>query len=126
LLFTPHVEFAFPQWVQALRVGVFRFFSMPFFAVSLRLPDSFSEDFLATIPQHRSFINQLLAEHVIEYYAISASRGRGWVVIKGESEETVRDIVAQFPLYPYLHITDIDELFIFDSAASRFPHISLN
>ena len=99
---------------------------MPFFTVLLSLPSSFSEDFLATIPQHRVFINQLLAEHVIETYAISASRGRGWVVMKGENEEAVRDIIAQFPLYPYLRIADVDELFIFDSAASRFPHISLN
>lgn len=99
---------------------------MPFFAVSLRLPTSYTEDFLATIPQHRLFINQLLAEHVIEAYAISANRGRGWVVINGENEEAVRNLIAQFPLYPYLHITDVDELFIFDSTASRFPHISLN
>lgn len=99
---------------------------MPFFTVSLHLPTSFSEEFLATIPEHRLFINQLLAEHVIETYAVSASRGRGWVTVKAESEEAVRDIVAQFPLYPYLHIATIDELFIFDSAASRFPHISLN
>jgi len=99
---------------------------MPFFAVSLSLPTSFSEDFLAIIPQHRAFINQLLAGHIIETYAISAGRGRGWVVMKGENEEAVRDIIAQFPLYPYLHIADVDELFIFDSAASRFPHISLN
>jgi len=39
---------------------------MPSFAVSLRLPDSFTEEFLATIPQHRAVINQLLSEHVIE------------------------------------------------------------
>jgi len=38
----------------------------------------------------------------------------------------VRAIVEQFPLYQYLRSIEIDELFIFDSAASRFPHISLN
>jgi len=99
---------------------------MPAFAVSLRLPDSFSEDFLAIIPQHRLIINQLLSEHIIETYAISANRGRGWVVINGDDEEAVRAIVAQFPLFPYLEVMAVDELFIFDSAASRFPHISLN
>jgi aspartate 1-decarboxylase len=99
---------------------------MPSFAVSLRLPDSFTEDFLAIIPQHRAVINQLLSEHIIETYAISANRGRGWVIVNGEDEEAVRAIVAQFPLYSYLEVMAIDELFIFDSAASRFPHISLN
>jgi len=99
---------------------------MPSFVVSIRLPDSFTEDFLAIIPQHRAVINQLLAEHIIEAYAISADRGRGWVVINEADEDAVRAVVAQFPLLPYLEVMEIDELFIFDSAASRFPHISLN
>lgn len=99
---------------------------MPSFAVSLRLPDFFTEEFLAIIPQHRLFINQLLSEHVIEAYAISADRGRGWVVINGDDKDAVQAIVTQFPLHPYLEVVAIDELFIFDSSASRFPHISLN
>lgn len=99
---------------------------MPTFVVSLRLPDSFDEDFIALIPRHRAFINQLLAEHVVEAYAISADRSRGWVTMNGDDAEAVRAVVEQFPLYRYLRGVEIDELFIFDSAAARFPRISLN
>ena len=99
---------------------------MPTFVVTLRLPDSFGEDFIALIPRHRNFINRLLSEHVIEAYAISADRSRGWVTINGEDAAAVRAIIEQFPLYSYLRHIEIDELFIFDSAAARFPHISLN
>jgi hypothetical protein len=99
---------------------------MPAFAVSFSLPQAFTEDFVAIIPQHRTFINHLLSEHIIEAYAISASRSRGWAIIMGDDEEAVRAIVVQFPLYAYLRSIEVDELFIFDSAASRFPHISLN
>jgi len=99
---------------------------MPTFVVSLRLPESFDEDFIALIPTHRQFINKLLAEHVIESYAISADRSRGWVTINGDDAASVRAIVAQFPLYEYLRQIEVDELFIFDSAAARFPRISLN
>jgi hypothetical protein len=99
---------------------------MPAFFVSFRLPQSFTEDFMAVIPQHRTFINQLLSEHIIEAYAISASRSRGWAIIVADDEVAVQAIVEQFPLYSYLRGIEIDELFIFDSAASRFPHISLN
>jgi len=81
---------------------------------------------MAIIPRHRAFINQLLAEHVLEAYAISASRSRGWAIITGDDETAVRAIVEQFPLYQYLHNVEVDELFIFDSAAARFPRISLN
>lgn len=81
---------------------------------------------MAIIPQHRTFINQLLAEHIIEAYAISANRSRGWAIITSDDEEAAHTVVKQFPLYPYLRSIEIDELFIFDSAAARFPHISLN
>ena len=99
---------------------------MPTFVVSLRLPDVFDEDFMALIPRHRAVINRLLSEKVIETYAISADRSRGWVTINGDDEAAVQEVLEQFPLYHYLHGVEIDELFIFDSTASRFPLISLN
>jgi hypothetical protein len=99
---------------------------MPTYVVSLRLPESFDEDFIALIPRHRAFINRLLANHVIEAYAISADRSRGWVTMNGDDAAAVRAIVEQFPLYAYLGGIEIDELFIFDSAANRFPRISFN
>ena len=99
---------------------------MPAFIVSIKLPASFTEDFIAIIPKHRAFINQLISEHVIEYYAISADRGRGWVIINSDDEVTVRNVVKQFPLYPFFNVVEIDELLVYDSAASHFPHISLN
>ena len=99
---------------------------MPTFVVSLRLPDSYDEDFIALIPRHRAFINQLLADKVVEVYAISSDRSRGWVTMNGDDAAAVQAVVEQFPLYQYLRGVEIDELFIFDSAATRFPHISLN
>lgn len=99
---------------------------MATFVVLLSLPESFDEDVLAAIPRHRAFINKLLAEHVIETYAISADRSRGWVMMNGDDEAAVRAVVAQFPLFRFLREVEVDELFIFDSAASRFPRISLN
>ena len=99
---------------------------MPTFVGTLRLPESFDEGFIALIPKHRDFINRLLAEHIIEAYAISADRSRGWVTINGDDVATVLAVVEQFPLYHYLGQIEVDELFIFDSAAARFPRISLN
>ena len=98
---------------------------MPTFVVSLRLPDAFNEEFIAIIPRHRDFINRLLNEKIVEYYAISSDRSRGWVTIKGD-DAAVQALVEQFPLYRFLRGVEIDELFIFDSTASRFPHINLN
>lgn len=99
---------------------------MPTFVVTILLPETYREDFLALVPQHRAVINRLLSEKVIETYAISAVRRRGWVTINGDDAEAVRAVVEQFPLYRYFYGIEIDELFIFDTAATRFPHISLN
>jgi hypothetical protein len=99
---------------------------MPTFVVSLRLPDAFNEEFIAIIPRHRDFINRLLNEKIVESYAISSDRSRGWVTINGDDAAAVQALVEQFPLYHFLRGVEIDELFIFDSTASRFPHINLN
>ena len=99
---------------------------MPTFVVSVLLPESFDDDFIALIPRHRDFINRLLNEKIIETYAIGSDRSRGWVTINGDDEAAVRAVVEQFPLYHFMHGVEIDELFIFDTLASRFPHISLN
>ncbi|TPG61729.1 hypothetical protein [Hymenobacter nivis] len=90
------------------------------------MPDSYEESFLALIPRHRSVINRLLSEKVIEAYAISADRRRGWITINGDDAGAVRSLVEKFPLYSYFLGIEIDELFIFDSVATRFPIISLN
>lgn len=63
---------------------------------------------------------------MMEFYAISSDRSRGWVTINGDDTAAVRGVVEQFPLYRYLYGVEIDAVFIFDSAASSFPHIGLN
>ncbi|RAK70291.1 hypothetical protein [Hymenobacter edaphi] len=99
---------------------------MGLYVVSLRLPDSFDEEFVALIPRHRAFINSLIEENVILSYAISADRSRGWVTMHGATPEAVRGVVEQFPLYRFLQSIEVDELFVFDSTATRLPKISLN
>ena len=81
---------------------------------------------MALIPRHRAFISHLIAENVVETYAISADRSRGWITMNGEDADEVRAVVEQFPLYDFLSNIEIDELFLFDSSATRLPRISLN
>lgn len=99
---------------------------MPTFVVTILLPDTYDEAFIALIPRHRDLINRLLNEKVVEVYAISSDRSRGWVTINGDDAAAVKAVVEQFPLYRFFQSVEIDELFIFDSTASRFPLISVN
>ena len=79
---------------------------------------------MALIPRHQAFSNQLLADKIGETYASRA--GRGWVMVNAADATAVRTVVEQFPLSSYLRGVEIDELFVFDSASSGFPRISLN
>lgn len=99
---------------------------MPTFGVSLRLPDAFNDEFTALIPRHRDFINRLLNEKIVDVYAISSDRSRGWVTINSDDVAAVQAVVEQFPLYRFMHGVEIDELFIFDSIALWFQAINLN
>ncbi|MBC6608971.1 hypothetical protein H8B13_19285 [Hymenobacter sp. BT188] len=99
---------------------------MPRFVVSLRLPALFTQEFMALIPSHWALIQQLIEDHVIETYAISADRTRGWITINADDAAAVQAVVELFPLYSFITEVEIDELFIFDSAKSRFPRLSLN
>ena len=99
---------------------------MPTFVVSLRLPDAFNDEFTALIPRHRDFINRLLNEKIVDVYAISSDRSRGWVTINSDDVAAVQAVVEQFPLYRFMHGVEIDELFIFDSIALWFQAINLN
>ena len=99
---------------------------MSVFVVSLRLPGFYDEEFISLIPSHRQLVNQLLSVHIMEAYAISAARDRGWITLNAEDATAAQSIVRQLPLYKYFSEVRIDELFIFDRAPGRFPAISLN
>jgi len=66
---------------------------MPTFIVTISLPETYEDNFLALIPRHRSVINHFLSEEVTETYAISADRHRGWVTVSGDDADAVRIVV---------------------------------
>jgi len=90
--------------------------------VTFPTPDS---QFMAKIPAHRAYINKLIYDEVIEYYAISAERTSGWIVMNANSKREVIDILEKSPLFSYFEL-DIDQLMVFDSTAYRFPKMVLN
>ena len=99
---------------------------MPKFVVTLLLPTYYTDEFTALIPSHWSYVSQLIDERVIEVYAISADRSRGWVTLNGPTDAAVRALVAKMPLSPFFTGINVDELFVYDSVASRFPLLSPN
>jgi muconolactone delta-isomerase len=62
-------------------------------------------DILALIPAEVERGMALDAQGIREQLYIAADQSRAWQIYRGETAESVRAIVATFPLYPFLNVT---------------------
>ena len=83
------------------------------------------EEFMALVPAHRTFINELIDKNIIDYYAVSMETQRSWMIINAADKNAVEVYLKQSTLYNYWTI-EIDELFVYDSQAYRLPALQLN
>lgn len=95
------------------------------FMVELFLPEELDADFMRMIPAHRAYINELINKGIIITYSISFDRTKGWIIFSANEAEEVLDIVQQFPIHQFITI-EINELFIHDGEAFRFPKLHYN
>lgn len=93
--------------------------------VDINLPGEFTQEFAAKIPEQRFYINEMMADGVIENYSLAIDRRKLWVVIDAKSEEDVMNVLADFPIIDDISF-DIHELMFHNSAALTFPSFSLN
>ncbi|MEP7266743.1 MAG: hypothetical protein ABI844_03880 [Saprospiraceae bacterium] len=83
------------------------------------------ELFWDLLPAHRKVVNDLLIEGVIEMYAISEDRSRGWIVFNAKNEKTVKNLMESFPIRNYFQY-EIVSLFILNNSVSLWPKVHLN
>ncbi len=95
------------------------------YMVEFNLPEDLTDDFLELIPLQRNIIHTLLAEGILVNYAISLQNSRLWAVINADSEEEVEEILADWPLLPYLE-GSIHLLTFYKSKEETQPAFSLN
>jgi hypothetical protein len=83
------------------------------------------DEFMSHVPEHRSYINQLIEDGVIDYYSVSLENNTVWVVVNALTKEDVEAYLDASPLRPYWTCT-INELFVFDGQSMRLPALQLN
>ncbi len=98
---------------------------MAHYLAEIDLPAELSEEFLALIPRQRAQVEKLFTEGTLLSYSLSADRTRLWAIFTASSELEVSEILATFPLHPYIH-SHIHELFFTQHAGTTFPAVSLN
>jgi hypothetical protein len=84
-----------------------------------------SEEMMQLLEEHRTYINSLIEEQILEHYAVSMEVQKAWITINGESKTEVEEILSVSPLYKYWEL-DIRELILWDGMNYRLPAVQLN
>jgi hypothetical protein len=84
-----------------------------------------NEDTMAIISEHRSYINELIEQQVIEHYAVSMETQRLWITLNAEDKSAVRRTLSRSPFYAYWTL-EVNELVIWDGQNYRLPVVQWN
>ncbi len=79
----------------------------------------------ALLVSHRTYINKLILEGVIDHYAVTMESQRIWITINAVSKEEIDIQLSKSPLYKYWTY-QIDELYVIDGLHYRLPAVQLN
>ncbi|MBA3944885.1 MAG: hypothetical protein H0X37_10030 [Herpetosiphonaceae bacterium] len=69
------------------------------------------------IPAEQARVAELAAAGAIQALFLAANNSAGWLVMVGESQQTVEHALNSLPLHPYMHVT-LTELSPYDPLAS--------
>lgn len=83
------------------------------------------EDFMTLVPPHRTYINYLINQGIIDMYAVSMESQTVWITLNGKTKTEVDTFLMKSPLYKYWTY-NIEELFVYDSQQYRLPKLQLN
>lgn len=84
-----------------------------------------TEEFAALVPSHRTYINRLIEQGVIDHYVVSMETQRVWITVSAEDKDSVEKYIAKSPLFKFWTY-EIDELFAVDGLHYRLPVVQLN
>jgi hypothetical protein len=83
------------------------------------------EEFMNLVPAHRTYINYLITNNVIDSYAVSMESQQCWIILNAADKKVVEELLSKSPLFKYWTY-EIDELFVYDGQNYRLPKMELN
>ena len=84
-----------------------------------------NEEFGSLIPAHRTFVNRLIKQGIIDHYVVTMETQQVWITMTAEDKESVEKYLSKSPLFPYWTFT-INELFVVDGLHYRLPAMQMN
>jgi hypothetical protein len=93
------------------------------FQVTIRF--EMNDEFAALVPAHRTYVNRLIEQGVIDHYVVTMETQRVWITFSAESRAAVEKYLAKSPLFKFWAY-EIDEVFVVDGLHYRLPVVQLN
>lgn len=84
-----------------------------------------TDEFMALVPEHRTYINKLIENGFIDQYAVSMESQQVWITFSAEDKDAVEAQLGKSPLFRFWTY-EIDELFLFDGQHYRLPTLQFN
>ena len=94
------------------------------FMAEFTMPDILSEEFMELLPYQRAVVHKLFSEGQLANYALSYDNAKIWAIFNANSEMEVMEMIADFPIAPFLQV-DISLLDIYNFNTAS-PVFSLN
>lgn len=86
---------------------------------------TWSDEMALLLEEHRTYINSLIEEQIIEHYAVSMEVQQVWITINAENKKEVEEVLSVSPFYKYWKI-EVLELVLWDGLSYRLPALQLN
>ena len=84
-----------------------------------------NEEFASLVPAHRTYINRLIKQGIIDHYVVTMETRRVWITFSAENKIAVEEFIAGSPLFKFWTY-EIDEVFMVDGMHYRLPVMQLN
>ena len=83
------------------------------------------DGFMDLIPAHRTLVDRLIRQGVIDSYVVTMESLRAWITFTEASKKAVERHLRESPLFRYWSY-EIEEVFVVDGPYYRLPALQLN
>ena len=84
-----------------------------------------NDEFAALVPSHRTYVNRLIEQGIIDHYVVTMETQRVWITFSADDKAAVEKYLSKSPLHKFWTY-EIDELFVVDGLHYRLPVVQLN
>jgi hypothetical protein len=84
-----------------------------------------NDEFSTLVPPHRTYINRLIEQGIIDHYVVTMETQRVWITFSADDKDSVVKYLSKSPLYKFWTY-EIEEVFLVDGLHYRLPILQLN